>query len=95
MITPSPCIVKITFFIHIEVPSQQGQIFFYFCDASFLFPFLSTVHAYLDITYCGIALDLLCLLDCDFLLGIHLVPYHKYDQSSLLQCHQTNSGISN
>ncbi len=31
------------------------------------------------ITYCGVALDLLCLLDFDFLLGIHL-PHHMYER---------------
>ena len=33
-------------------------------------------------TDCGFALDLLCPLDCDFPLGIHL-PYHMYDRLSL------------
>ena len=51
-------------------------------------------HIYLPTTDCGIALDLLCPLDCDFPLGIQL-PYHMYDQVSLLQCHHTNSRIRN
>ena len=33
-----------------------------------------------------VAFNLFCLLDFDFPLVIHL-PYHVYDQLSVLQCH--------
>ncbi len=38
---------------------------------------LNDMHSKTYITACLVALDLLCPLDCDFPLGIH-VPYHMY-----------------
>ena len=35
------------------------------------------------ITGCGVALDLLCLLDCDFPWGIHILTYAMEDEYPL------------